>query len=116
VTDESTCLIDEIRSLLADPADGDRGPYLARVEDTLAIGYARALALEAERLRLERSIDRAVATIDEGDVLSRAEELGELARRRSATHDDLDSLKALLGSLRDRARILRRAPAADSAA
>ena len=31
-------------------------PTLARVEDTLTEGYARALAIEAERWRLERRI------------------------------------------------------------
>jgi hypothetical protein len=110
VTSAATCLIDEIRSLLADPADGEREPYLARVEDTLAVGYARALALEAERLRLERRIGLAVAQIEDGDPASRAEELGKLARRKSATDVDLDSLRALLGTLRDRARNLRRVP------
>ena len=54
----------------------DEGSTLETVEDILTEGYARALALEAEVLRLER-------------------ELGEL--------------RTLLGTLHNRARVLRAA-------
>ena len=40
---------DEIRSLLDAPADGDDAPTIDTIEDTLTAGYAKALALEAER-------------------------------------------------------------------
>jgi hypothetical protein len=64
-------MVDQIEALLE--ADDST---LARVEDTLTAGYARALALEGEVLRLER-------------------ELGQL--------------RSLLGTLHDRARVLRAA-------
>ena len=51
---------DQIRSMLAAPPAGAKAPSLDEIEDALTAGYANALALEAERLRIERKIaDRA---------------------------------------------------------
>ena len=51
------------------------------MEDTLTAGYARALALEAERLRLERRINSVAAELSDGG--DRNDELAELSRRAS---------------------------------
>ena len=56
-------------------------PTLARMEDTLTEGYAKALALEAERWRLERRIGE-VAREGSTDV---GEELRSLWVRSSRT-------------------------------
>ena len=40
---------DDIRSLLEAPPTGEEAPTLDHIEDTLTAGYARALAIEAER-------------------------------------------------------------------
>ena len=45
------------------PQTGASAPTLARLEDTLTEGYARALALEAERWRLERRIGEVARTV-----------------------------------------------------
>src|SRR6266566_2933687 len=54
---------DEIRSLLDAPPQGDEAPTIDAIEHTLTAGYARALALEAERWRLERRIAEVAATL-----------------------------------------------------
>src|SRR5205807_8395239 len=53
VADPALMIDEEIRTLLEAPAAGDDAPTLAHVEDTLTSGYARAMAPEAERMRLE---------------------------------------------------------------
>src|SRR5207248_968639 len=47
-------LQDEIAELLSLPADGVGAPTLATLERRLTHGYAEALALDADRLRVER--------------------------------------------------------------
>jgi hypothetical protein len=74
-------LHEEITELLHLPEDGAGAPTLARLEERLTAGYAQALLLEAERLRIERRLDEVDA---------------ELAR-----------LRPLLQSLKARARSLR---------
>src|SRR5919201_5101172 len=49
-------VLEDIRSLMQGPLDGDPVEARARVERTLTDGYAHALALEGERLRIERQI------------------------------------------------------------
>ena len=75
-------------------------PTLARMEDTLTEGYARALALEAERWRLERRIGE-VAREGRTDV---GEELKSLGTRLTHADGELTKLRSLLGSLHERAR------------
>jgi hypothetical protein len=76
-------LQEEIAELPTAPEDGAGAPTLATLERRLTDGYAEALALEAERLRIERRL---------GEVD------GELAR-----------LRPLLRSLQARARAVRSA-------
>ncbi|HEY2373977.1 MAG TPA: hypothetical protein VGH82_15770 [Gaiellaceae bacterium] len=74
------------------------------MEDTLTEGYAQALALEAERWRLERRIGE-VAREGSTDF----EELRSLGTRLSDADGELTTLRTLLGRLRERARLLRKA-------
>jgi len=74
--------VEQIEDLLNAPASGAGAPTLARLEEALTEGYAQALVLEAERLRLERRIS-------------------ELAR-------ELGKLRGLLAGLQERARETRR--------
>jgi hypothetical protein len=78
-------------------------PTLARMEDTLTEGYAKALALEAERWRLERRIGE-VAREGRTDV---GEELRSLGTRLTHADGELAELRNLLGTLHERARAVR---------
>ena len=109
---EDAGLLEEIAALVAEPASEEPGRLIARMEHTLTAGYARALALEAERLRLERRIASVAADLSHGDATDRSGELADLSRRASEADGDLGYLRGLLGSLRERARELRVKPAA----
>jgi hypothetical protein len=109
MTVEPSSLVEEISALLEAPPALDRGPYLDRLEHTLASGYARALALEAERWRLERRLGEVALGLAEGDAGPGSEELARLARRMADAADDLSELRGLLGTLRDRASAVRAA-------
>jgi hypothetical protein len=78
-------------------------PTLARLEDTLTEGYARALAIEAERWRLERRIGE-VAREGRSNV---GEELRSLGTQLTRADGELVELRSLLGTLHERARVLR---------
>ncbi len=80
-------------------------PTLARVEDTLTEGYAQALALEAERWRLERRLGE-VAREGGRDA---SDEVRSLGTRLTRTDSELMELRRLLGTLHERARTLRAA-------
>lgn len=102
---------DDIRSLLDSPPTGDDAPSLDHIEHTLTAGYARALALEAARWRLERKIADLAARLGEEVTDEDTSELARLGRRLSNTDDDLNRLRALLVSLRGRADEVRTAAA-----
>jgi hypothetical protein len=93
---------DEIRLLLDAPAYGHDAPSLDAIEHTLTAGYARALALEAERRRLERQIAE-VASELAGESSERTSELATLGRRLADADCDIAQLRGLLSSLRTRA-------------
>ena len=97
-------LFDEINELLAAPASGADAPALARVEHTLTTGYARALALEAERWRLERRLGELATTPDLDDG---SRERIDLAERLDEAAGELSRLRDLLEPLRTRASALR---------
>ena len=94
---------DEIRTLLAAPASGTGAPSLASIEHTLTTGYAEALALEAQRWRIERRIGEIGAALSDGEQATRTSELATLSRDLARTQKDLTLLRALLSSLRERA-------------
>jgi hypothetical protein len=100
----------EIRMLLDAPVGGGDAPTLARVEDTLTAGYARAMALEAERWRLERRVAEIASEI-ESEVEIHSSEVKTLVRRMEGATVDLANLRALLGLLRQRAAEIRSAAA-----
>jgi predicted nucleic acid-binding Zn-ribbon protein len=90
-----TELLDQIRVLIADAADD-----LDRIERTLTDGYAHALSLEAEGMRLEKRMGELAQGIQRGDTAKKARELSDLARRIDANGEDLSKLRSLLGDLR----------------
>jgi hypothetical protein len=111
VNDAQAAIHDEIVSLLAAPERGAKSPTLARLEDTLTVGYARALELEAERWRLERRMGNVTSGLGEADGHG-ADELAALAERASRADGDLRRLRRLLASLHSRASALRATGAA----
>jgi len=102
-------LLDEITELIDQPLPRDRQPHLERVERVLTDGYAQALALEAERWRLERRIGQVASDLTTGDLERKTDELSSLTVRLRSTQRDLVELRALLGSLRDHAAGVRAA-------
>ena len=101
-------MVEPIEDLLNAPTTGAEAPTLARLEDALTEGYAQALALEAERLRLERRISEVARRVDGGDVSASAEELTSLGRRLTSADGELETLRALLAALQQRAHETRR--------
>lgn len=99
-------LLEQIDELLADPAEEPAS--LARLERTLTDGYAYALALEAERWRLEQRMSELTGGIGEGDQGLKAKELALLADRLSTNADLLSGLRGELTRLRDRTSAVRK--------
>ncbi|HZT53960.1 MAG TPA: hypothetical protein VE995_06235 [Gaiellaceae bacterium] len=99
---------DEIAELLRLPESGDGAPSLAAIESTLTDGYAAALALEAEKLRLEQRLGQVARDAGAGQ----ARELALLAARLDAADGEIARLRVLLRSLQARARARRSAAAA----
>jgi hypothetical protein len=98
---------DEIQSLLEVPLSGENAPSLDDIEHTLTAGYARALALEAERWRLERQIAEVASSLGHESSPPQTSELATLGRRLSDADGSLMQLRALLSSLRTRADEVR---------
>jgi hypothetical protein len=103
--DEYAVLCDEIRTLL-DGGTPRPAASLEHLEDTLTAGYARALELEAERLRLERRIGELGADVRTGGERT-GDEIATLAARLSDASSRLTGLRALLGALRRRTDAVR---------
>jgi len=100
---------DDIRNLLEAPPTGDAAPSLSNIEHTLTEGYARALALEAERWRIERRIADVATRLGNEVTDEDAAELARLGERLSAADGDLNKLRNLLVALRTRADEVRAA-------
>ena len=109
---DDTTVLEEIRELLSAPAEGAGAPTLARLEDTLTDGYAQALTLEAERLRLERRLGEVAREAGGGDPSRFTAELSLLGGRLKSADVELVKLRGLLGSLHERTRSLRLAATA----
>ncbi len=97
----------QIQALLDAPSTGAEAPSLARMEDTLTDGYAQALALEAERWRLERRLAEVARELGGADGSTLAAELATLSGRLNAADSELSALRGLLGTLHERARVAR---------
>jgi hypothetical protein len=98
---------EDIRILLETPPTVDDAPSLDHIEHTLTAGYARALALEAERWRLERKIADVAARLGDEVTDEDTSELARLGQRLTSADDDLSCLRGLLVSLRSRADEVR---------
>jgi uncharacterized protein YicC (UPF0701 family) len=101
-------LRDEIAELLRLPQSGAGAPSIDAIESTLTHGYAEALALEAERWRIERRLGEVARDAAEVEAHSVAAELAELSERLDTADGELARLRSLLRSLQARARAVRR--------
>jgi hypothetical protein len=90
-------VLTEIRSLLDEPAVRARVAR-ASVEKTLTDGYAHALALEGERLRVERRLRAIVRDSDRAETTDA--EVASLASSVAVLDRKLADLRGLLAELR----------------
>jgi hypothetical protein len=98
-------LRERIAELLSLPENGAGAPSIDTVELTLTDGYAAALALEAERWRIERRLDEVARAADDAED---AREFARLSERLETADGELAGLRALLRRLQARRRVLRR--------
>ena len=101
----------QITALLEAAAD-ERGPSVERLEDTLTAGYAIALSIEAERLRIERRIAEVAGKLGDDESELRAKEIADLSERLAKADNELVRLRTALVALKAQARAARRAEAA----
>lgn len=94
-------VLTEIRSLLDTPAAGR--PSRGAVEEMLTNGYAYALDLEGQRLRIERRLREVMRSTDASSARARAEEAAALERLLTEAERELASVRALLSTLRAQA-------------
>lgn len=100
-------LLEQIDELLAEPARSEEPASLAYLERTLTDGYAHALALEAERWRLERRMSELAGELHDGNHELKAKELALLSDRLSSNARLLARLRNTLTELRARATAAR---------
>ena len=98
-------LLERIAILLGEQP-GSRPRLLEVMEHTLTDGYAHALTLEAEGMRIEREIGTAMNAMNGGGT---ALGLPALAERRAAIERDVRILRNRLAALRQKTEIVRRA-------
>jgi hypothetical protein len=94
MSEETRLLIERVSGLLGDSTRD--------VESTLTDGYAGALALEAERARLERHFADLTRSVAENPGSEGLSELRSLRRRISRTDEELSRLRAVLALVRKR--------------
>jgi len=104
-------LLEQIDELLTSTS-ADEPVTLARLERTLTDGYAHALSLEAERLRLERRMSELAGELHDGNREQKAKELVQVSRRISRAGAEIDRLRDTLSQLRERATAVRASAAA----
>jgi hypothetical protein len=98
--DRLPAVLTEIRSLL-DVPEGKDAPSRDEVEHTLTNGYAYALALEGERLRIERRLRALLRSGGSGKPAT--DEVAELTGRLAHADQELAGVRALLSSVRAQA-------------
>jgi hypothetical protein len=101
-------LREQIAELLSLPENGAGAPSIDTVEMTLTDGYAAALALEAERWRIERRLGEVARDADDAEDVR---ELAQLSERLETADGELAGLRSLLRNLQARRRVLSRARA-----
>jgi ABC-type phosphate transport system auxiliary subunit len=94
MTEDTALLIDRVSELLGDSRRD--------VERTLTDGYAGALALEAERVRLERRFAELTSALADDQDSERLDELTSLRHRISRTDEELSQLREVLARVRKR--------------
>jgi Mg2+ and Co2+ transporter CorA len=99
VADDRDLLLERIRALIDAIAEGARLPR-NEVEAILTDGYARALQLDAECLRLEHRIERLTRQVADGREVP-AGKLSALLRRLHETEQQSVDLRATLAPLRE---------------
>jgi hypothetical protein len=99
-------LLERISRLLKNRSADPGKPLVTEMEDTLTDGYARALQLEAERLRLERRIGELARSVDGPEE---ADELKVLAGRLRDVDVELEGLRNRLGLLQKHLAAVRAA-------
>jgi Mg2+ and Co2+ transporter CorA len=99
MADDLDLLVERIRALLDAIAEGAGLPR-SEVEPTLTDGYARALELDAECLRLEHRIDKLTRRVADGHDVP-AGKLSGLLRRLHETEQRTVDLRAVLAPLRE---------------
>ena len=98
-------LREEIADLLRMPENGVGAPSLDAIESTLTDGYAEALALEAERSRIERRLGEVARDADDADDVR---EFARLSECLESTDGELARLRSLLRNLQARRRAASR--------
>jgi hypothetical protein len=93
-------LLERIRALIETIAADSGLPRRSDVEPTLTEGYARALELDAECLRLGQRIDRLTRDMSEGRSVPTAK-LSGLLKRLYETEQESSDLRELLVPLRE---------------
>lgn len=88
----------QIAALLAE-VDGRDDP--GQLERTLTDGYAQALALEAERWRLQQRIAKMTAALARGETASRSE-LAAVVGLLESQEGEIGALRQELGRLQQR--------------
>jgi ABC-type phosphate transport system auxiliary subunit len=99
-------LLEQIDELLTASPTGEPAT-LARLERTLTDGYAHALSLEAERLRLERRMSELAGELHDGNREQKAKELAQVSRRISRAGAEIERLRGTLSELRAHATAVR---------
>jgi hypothetical protein len=99
VADELDLFVERVCALMAAYEQGACLPR-SEVEPTLTEGYARALELDAQCLRLEHRIDRLTREVAEGRDVPRGKLAGLLLRLHETEQRCLE-LRALLAPLRE---------------
>jgi hypothetical protein len=99
-------LLERISRLLKNRSADPGKPLVTEMEDTLTDGYARALQLEAERLRLERRIGELARSVDGPEE---ADDLKALAGRLRDVDVELEGLRNRLGDLQKHLEAVRKA-------
>jgi hypothetical protein len=100
-------LLDRIRLLADRLPDGSPDRLLEELEHTLTDGYALALSLEGESMRIEKEIGATLAAAN--GTAEETERLDALTTRLAATNREVGALRAHLASLRIRTESVRAA-------